>query len=101
ADKNDCGFVVFGSSSKKRPNCVTLTRIFNNKVLDMCELLLLPDAAHDPGSVPAINNLKMNIGVGLRPLLLFAGSPWDDPTSSAHATLKSMFIDMFKGEESD
>ena len=67
----------------------------------MCELLLLPDAAQDSNAVPAINNLKMHIGVGLRPLLLFAGSPWDDPTSSAHVMLKSMFMDMFKGEETD
>jgi ribosome production factor 2 len=101
ADKNDCGLVVFGSSNKKRPNCVSLVRIFNAKVLDMCELLLLPDTARDAESVPAINNLKMHIGVGLRPMLLFSGSPWDDPTSTAHVMLKSMFIDMFKGEETD
>lgn len=101
ADKNDCGLVVFGSSNKKRPNCVTLTRIFDTKVLDMCEILLLPDNAGDSDSVPAINNLKMHIGLGLRPMLLFSGSPWDDPTSTSHVVLKSMFIDMFKGEESD
>lgn len=101
AGKNDCGIVVFGSSNKKRPNCVTIMRIFDSKVLDMCEMLLLPDDARDGESVPAINNLQMQIGVGIRPMLLFAGSPWDDPTSSAHVMLKSMFIDMFKGEESD
>lgn len=101
AGKNDCGLVVFGSSNKKRPNCVTLIRVFDSKVLDMCELQLLPDTARDGESVPAVNNLQMHIGVGLRPMLLFSGSPWEDPTSTAHVMLKSLFIDMFKGEETD
>lgn len=99
ANKNDCGLVVFGSSNKKRPNCVTLARIFNSQLLDMCELLLLPPS--DNESIPPINELVMHIGVGLRPMMLFAGSPWDDPTSTAHVMLKSIFLDLFKGEETD
>ncbi|OJJ46052.1 hypothetical protein ASPZODRAFT_159644 [Penicilliopsis zonata CBS 506.65] len=99
ANKNECGIVAFGSSSKKRPNCLTLARIFDSKILDMCELMLLPGV--DETAIPAMNNLTMHIGLGLRPLLLFAGSPWEDPTSNAHVMLKSMFVDMFKGEESD
>ena len=101
ADKNDCGIVVFGSSNKKRPNCVTLLRVFNAKVYDMAELMLLPSAAQDADSVPSIDKLKMHIGVGLRPLLLFSGTPWEDETSSAHVMLRSMFIDLFKVEETD
>ncbi|KAE8141010.1 valyl-tRNA synthetase mitochondrial precursor [Aspergillus pseudotamarii] len=99
ADKNDCGMVVFGSSNKKRPNCVTMARVFNAKLLDMCELLLLPSP--DGDQIPSMNNLTMNVGMGLRPLLLFSGTPWDDPTSSVHVMLKSMFMDMFKGETTD
>lgn len=99
ADKNDCGMVVFGSSNKKRPNCVTIARVFNAKLLDMCELMLLPSP--DGDQIPSMNNLTMNVGMGLRPLLLFSGTPWDDPTSSAHVMLKSMFMDMFKGETTD
>ncbi|KAL2831831.1 valyl-tRNA synthetase mitochondrial precursor [Aspergillus cavernicola] len=99
ADKNDCGMVVFGSSNKKRPNCVTLARIFNTKVLDMVELLLLPNAEGD--EVLDMSKLSMHIGVGMRPLMLFAGSPWEDTTSTTHATLKSMFVDLFKGQVSD
>lgn len=99
ANKNDCGIVVFGSSNKKRPNCVTLMRVFDSKMLDMCELLLLPPAHGE--EIPAMNNLTMNIGVALRPMMLFAGSVWDDPTSTAHVMLKSMLLDLFKGEETD
>ena len=99
ANKNECGLVVYGSSNKKRPNCVTLARIFNSQLLDMCELMLLPAA--DGESIPPINELVMHVGTGLRPMMLFAGSPWDDPTSSSHVMLKSFFLDMFKGEETD
>jgi ribosome production factor 2 len=38
ADKNDASMFVVGQSSKKRPNNLALVRMFNNKVLDMCEL---------------------------------------------------------------
>lgn len=100
ANKNEAGVVVFGSSSKKRPNCITLMRVFDSKTLDMCEMMLLPGESGED-AVPAMNNLVMQIGVGLRPMLIFAGSPWDDETSMAHVMLKSMFTDMFKGEESD
>ncbi|CEL08326.1 Putative Ribosome biogenesis protein [Aspergillus calidoustus] len=98
ADKNDCGMVVFGSSSKKRPNCLTLTRIFNTKVLDMCELLLLPNPDDE---IPEMSRLSMQIGVGLRPLMLFSGSAWEDETSTTHTMVKSMLVDLFKGEISD
>ena len=99
ANKNDCGIVIFGSSNKKRPNCVTLMRVFDSKTLDICELLLLPASSDaNGGSGPATG---MNIGVGMRPMILFAGSPWEDSTSTAHVMLKSMFLDLFEGEETD
>ncbi|KAJ5085722.1 Ribosome production factor [Penicillium argentinense] len=99
ANKNECGLIVFGSSNKKRPNCVTLGRIFNSQLLDMCEILLLP--AQGDNAVPPINELTMHVGQGLRPMMLFAGTPFEDPTSSSHVMLKSFFLDMFKGEETN
>ncbi|KKK24225.1 ribosome biogenesis protein [Aspergillus rambellii] len=96
ANKNDCGMVIFGSSNKKRPNCLTMARVFDSKVLDMCELLLLPNSEGD--EVPSMDKLAMHIGVGLRPLMLFSGSAWEDSTSTVHTTLKSMLVDLFKGE---
>lgn len=99
ANKNDCGLVVFGSSNKKRPNCVTLIRIFDSKVLEMCELLLLPP--QNPEDVPPPNQLKMSIGYGLKPMMLFAGSAWEDATNRTYAMIKSILLDMFKGEETD
>ena len=36
--KNDATFFVVGTSTKKRPNGLTLVRTFDGKVLDMCEV---------------------------------------------------------------
>lgn len=99
ANKNECGIVVFGSSNKKRPNCVTLARIYNSKVLEMVELLLLPQPGDE--SLTPTNALKMHIGIGLRPMILFAGSVWADETSTTFAMIKSILLDMFKGEETN
>ncbi|EXJ87091.1 valyl-tRNA synthetase [Capronia epimyces CBS 606.96] len=97
AQKNECGVVVFGTHSKKRPNNITIVRIYDGKVLDMVELLLLVPADQPP------TEPKMEVGVGMKPLILFSGSQWDDPSSSAQATLyqtlKSTLLDLFQGEE--
>ncbi|OJD14870.1 hypothetical protein AJ78_04817 [Emergomyces pasteurianus Ep9510] len=103
AGKNECGIVIFGSSNKKRPNCVTLVRIYNSKVLDMCEMLLLGGQGDQENEMEKedMRKMKLNIGVGMKPMMLFAGSAWEDATSPVYAMLKSMLLDMFKGEETD
>ncbi|PGG98958.1 hypothetical protein AJ79_08733 [Helicocarpus griseus UAMH5409] len=105
AGKNECGIVVFGSSNKKRPNCVTLVRIFNSKVLDMCEILLLggqgEQAQEKAMEKDDMKKMKLDVGVGMKPMILFAGSAWEDATAPVYGMLKSMFLDMFKGEETD
>ncbi|KKY18808.1 putative ribosome biogenesis [Phaeomoniella chlamydospora] len=98
AGKNDCGLVVFGNSSKKRPNAVTITRIFDGKTLDMCELLLLPptDGAVQPARA-------FQVGVEMKPMILFAGNVWDDTSATEQSTkftmIKSLLLDVFQGEE--
>ncbi|EEP76685.1 conserved hypothetical protein [Uncinocarpus reesii 1704] len=101
ATKNECGIVIWGSSNKKRPNCITLVRVFDAKVLEMCELLLLgtqeqmeQDAAARSGF-----HTKLNVGLGMKPMILFAGSAWADSTVPTFAMLKSMLLDIFKIEE--
>lgn len=95
AGKNDCGIVLFGSHNKKRPNCVTIVRTFDNHVLDMCELSLLP-----PATPEEYDTAKFQVPVGMKPLMLFAGNQWEDETNFTFKMIKSMFLDMFKGEES-
>lgn len=63
--KNDAGYFVVATSSKKRPDNLTLVRTFDGKVLDMCEvgvkhyvpmsdfkvrILLSPEEGLHPGS---------------------------------------------------
>ena len=38
SQKNDAAFIVSGSSSKKRPNNLIITRMFDHAVLDMLEI---------------------------------------------------------------
>ncbi|OAL27636.1 hypothetical protein AYO20_09709 [Fonsecaea nubica] len=97
AGKNECGVVVFGTHSKKRPNNITVLRIYDGKLLDMVELLLLVPPNEQQSET------KLQIGIGMKPLILFAGSQWDDTSSSAQATLyqslRSIMLDLFQGEE--
>lgn len=96
--KNECGVVVFGTHSKKRPNNITVLRIYDGRVLDLVEFLILPSPSDEAGK-----EAKLQIGVGMKPLILFSGSQWGDTSSSAEATqyqtLKSILLDLFQGEE--
>lgn len=38
SNKNDSSFVILGAHSKKRPNDLVFTRMFNHQVLDMLEV---------------------------------------------------------------
>lgn len=95
--KNDCGVVVFGTHSKKRPNNITILRIFDGRILDMVELLLIT-AVED-----IEQEQKLNVAIGMKPMILFAGSQWEDTSTSEQATtyrtLRSLFLDLFQGEE--
>ena len=96
AGKNECGLVVWGSSNKKRPNRVTFLRIYGGRLLEMVELLLLPQAGE-------AESARLQIGVEMKPMILFAGSVWDDSSESSqgkvYGMLKSLFLDIFSGEE--
>jgi len=94
--KNDASLLVFGSSQKKRPHALTFVRTFDSKVLDMLELYL------DPESFRTIAQFKTKkFAVGLRPMLLFAGTAFESPVANEFTLAKSMLIDFFKGEPSD
>jgi ribosome production factor 2 len=94
ADKNDASLAVYGSHSKKRPNCLTLIRFFDHKVLDMLELLVDVETLR---TLTQFRNTKT--AVGLKPMLAFSGSAWDSPTANAYTLAKSIFTDLFKGPD--
>jgi len=96
SEKNDASLLVFGSSSKKRPHAITIIRTFGYKVLDMVELYL------DPESFRMLKQFKnKKCAVGLKPMLLFAGTPFESPVSNEYTLVKSFFTDLFKGEPAD
>jgi len=85
---------VFGSHSKKRAHCLTLVRCFDGRVLDMLELYLQPESFR---TLAQFKNQKC--AVGLKPLVLFAGSPFESPTSTAYTLARSLLLDLFRGQE--
>ena len=94
SEKNDASLIVFGAHSKKRPHSLTFIRTFDYKILDMLELHL------DPDSFQSLAQLKSaKCAVGLKPLLLFAGTPFESPTPNAYTQAKSFFVDFFRGQE--
>lgn len=96
SEKNDASLLVFGSSSKKRPHTLTFVRTFASKVLDMLELYL------DAESFRTIAQFKTKkFAIGLRPMLLFAGTAFESPIANEYTMAKSLFIDFFKGEPSE
>ncbi len=96
SEKNDASLLVFGSTQKKRPHAITFVRTFGHKVLDMLETYLDPESFR---SMAQFKNKKF--AVGLRPMLLFAGSAFESPVSNEYTLAKSMLLDFFKGEPSD
>lgn len=96
SEKNDASLLVFGSSQKKRPHNLTLVRTFGHKVLDMMELGL------DAESFRTMAQFKTRkFAIGLRPMVLFAGTAFESPVSNEYTLAKSMFLDFFKGDPSE
>lgn len=96
SEKNDTSIIVFGSSSKKRPHTLTVCRMFAHKVFDMLELHLDPETFR---TLAQFKNKKC--AIGLKPLLLFSGTPFESPVTNEYTLAKSFFIDFFKGEPAD
>jgi len=94
SEKNDVSLVALGLHSKKRPHCLTLVRLFSHKVLDMIELYINEDSFRSlsqfKGKKPA---------VGLKPMVAFSGTPFDSPIQNAYTLAKSLFLDLFRGQD--
>ncbi|KAM0254776.1 hypothetical protein ACHAQJ_006433 [Trichoderma viride] len=96
SEKNDASLFVFGSTQKKRPHAMTFIRTFGHKVLDMLELYL------DQESYRSISQFKTKkFAIGMRPMVLFAGSAFESPVPNEYTLAKSFLMDFFRGESSD
>lgn len=94
SQKNDTSQILFASHSKKRPHALTWIRCFGGHILDMIELYVVQDTAR---LISQFKNEKVRPGV--KPMLAFSGTAWDDPSRSEYALAKSIFIDFFRGAE--
>jgi ribosome production factor 2 len=75
---------------------MTLARTFSHKILDMLELYINPDTFR---TLQQFKNKKPSIG--LKPLMAFHGTVFEDPNETKYTLAKSLFIDFFKGQDAE
>jgi ribosome production factor 2 len=93
SEKNDCSLMVLSTHNKKRPNTLIFSRFFNHKIYDMVELSI-------QGNHKLLQDFKkLTFTVGLKPMFVFNGPAFDSNPVFQH--LKSLFLDFFRGEETD
>eukprot|EP00555_Chaetoceros_dichaeta_P006171 CAMPEP_0198253994 /NCGR_PEP_ID=MMETSP1447-20131203/4369_1 /TAXON_ID=420782 /ORGANISM="Chaetoceros dichaeta, Strain CCMP1751" /LENGTH=355 /DNA_ID=CAMNT_0043939893 /DNA_START=98 /DNA_END=1165 /DNA_ORIENTATION=+ len=88
--KNDCSLFAMASHNKKRPNNLTVGRMFDRRILDVAELgIVRYKSLKDYGGVPKKR-------VGSKPMMLFVGDRWDiDPN---YGRLQNLLIDFHRGD---
>jgi len=90
ATKNDCSLFAIASHNKKRPNNLTLGRMFDQKVLDVCEVgILRYKALEDYPTAPKKR-------LGSKPMLLFVGDTWH--LNADCRRLQNLLIDLYRGD---
>ncbi|MCJ1257437.1 rRNA-binding ribosome biosynthesis protein rpf2 [Lignoscripta atroalba] len=95
SQKNDASLLCFGSHSKKRPHCLTFVRCYGGRILDMLECGVVQETAR---VLSQFKGAKPRVGV--KPLLSFSGTQFEDPSEGGKFALaKSMFLDFFRGGE--
>jgi ribosome production factor 2 len=89
--KNDAAIILMASHSKKRPHNLTITRTFDNQMLDIVELGIINLKAMEEYDVAGV-------AMGNRPLTIFNGDAWDEKPE--YETLRSVFLDLYTGDTS-
>lgn len=88
AHRNDAAFIVTASHSKKRPDNLVLTRMFDNHVFDMVEL-----------SIVGFQSIRSIAGptcaVGMKPAFVFNGELFEQRED--YKKLQNLLLDFFRG----
>lgn len=87
--KNECAHFLLGSHSKKRPDNLTIGRMFNYGLLDMVEL-------HIESYKGLMDFAGSKMTLGIKPCLIFNGPQWDELDDLK--MLRSILIDFFHRE---
>lgn len=85
--KNDCALFLFTSHNKKRPHNLVMGRLFDGHILDMVEFGV--------ESYKAIGDFAARISLGVKPVLIFAGEPFE--TEFDMIRIKNLLNDFFRG----
>lgn len=90
--KNDATFLIMGQHSKKRPNSLIISRMFDYHVLDQIEL-----------SIQKFTPISLldgkTAGVGCKPAFIFSGPLFQELPSLK--MLQNVLLDMFRGYVAD
>lgn len=89
--KNDCSMFCFGSDSKKRPNNLTIGRMFDFKMLDMVEFGIMAQDRLDMSTIAGTNAGSL----GSKPIFVFEGGEFD--TEPFFVRMKNLVVDFFRG----
>lgn len=90
--KNDCTFLIMGQHSKKRPNSLVISRMFDHRVLDQIELSI---QKYTPISLLG----GKTAGVGCKPAFIFSGPLFQELPNLK--MLQNILLDMFRGYVAD
>lgn len=96
SQKNDAALILVGDSRKKRKDNLTWVRCFDGRVMDMLEMGI--------DGLKTVEECKASSlpDIGARPLFTFIGPQFAPDAAAlypAHAHLKSLLLDFYRGEE--
>uniref|UniRef100_A0A0K0ECA4 Ribosome production factor 2 homolog n=1 Tax=Strongyloides stercoralis TaxID=6248 RepID=A0A0K0ECA4_STRER len=88
SQKFDTSLFVFGSSTKKRPSCLTVGRMFDHNLLDMIELNIVKFVSSSKFDTPRPT-------LGTKPCIILQGTEFE--TDETMTRIGNLFVDLFKG----
>ncbi|XP_065336139.1 ribosome production factor 2 homolog [Cloeon dipterum] len=88
---NDASLFFFSTTNKKRPNSLTIGRLFDGRLLDMVEFCI--------NDYKSFDQFTASIPAETKPCLVFSGELWEQ--SQELAKVKSLLVDVFRGEVID
>eukprot|EP00826_Nyctotherus_ovalis_P050520 TRINITY_DN6196_c0_g1_i4.p1 TRINITY_DN6196_c0_g1~~TRINITY_DN6196_c0_g1_i4.p1 ORF type:complete len:302 (+),score=73.43 TRINITY_DN6196_c0_g1_i4:131-1036(+) len=92
-ETNDASLFILGNHTKKRPQNLTIGRLYNSKVLDMVEL-----GIESMKSMTEFPN-KGNFGLGLKPVIIFQGERFE--YSDEYIKIRNLLADLFRLQDSE
>ena len=91
--KNDCSLFFLGTHSKKRPDNLTIGRLFDYHILDIMELGITNYKGMSEFPTTYAPKEEM------RPCFVFCGSEWE--SDEKLAKLRNLLIDIFRGRAAE